>query len=93
MSALLVAVMAIVSRLPRDSPLKRIVVALSARVAATAAVGVLAIPATPIAGLDAVIDIGAPIALLWYWWTFIRNLRATGAGLAPASKTGTAKRR
>ncbi len=25
--------------------------------------------------LDAVVDIGAPLALLWYWWTFFRNAR------------------
>ncbi len=93
MSALLVALLVTVSRLPDDNPLKRILVALSYRVAATAAAGALTIPATPIPGLDAAIDIGAAIALLWYWWTFIRDLRANRASPAPASKTGTAKRR
>jgi hypothetical protein len=37
--------------------------------------GMLVIPSTPIPGLDAVIDIGAPLALIWYWWTFFRDAR------------------
>ena len=74
MSALLVVFLVIVSRMPDDNPLKRIMVALSYRIGATAAAGMLAIPATPIPGLDAVVDIGAPIALLWYWYTFFRDL-------------------
>ena len=59
MSALLVVFLVIVSRMPDDNPLKRIMVALSYRIGATAAAGMLAIPATPIPGLDAVVDIGA----------------------------------
>ena len=35
----------------------------------------LVIPATPIPGLDAIVDFGAPLALIWYWWTFFRNAR------------------
>jgi hypothetical protein len=76
MSALLVALIVIVSRMPDDNPLKRILWALSARVGATAAAGLVAAPATAIPGLDAVVDIGAPILLLWYWWTFFRGLWA-----------------
>src|SRR3984957_12356967 len=53
----------------------RILVALSYRVGATAAAGMLVIPAMPIPGLDAFVDIGAPLALIWYWWTFFRNAR------------------
>ncbi len=49
-----------------DNPLKRMMVALNYRVGATAAAGMLVIPATPIPGLDAVVDIGAPLALLWF---------------------------
>ena len=75
MSMVLAALMVIISRMPNDNPLKRILVALSFRVGATAAAGMLVIPSTPIPGLDAVIDIGAPIALLWYWWTFFRDAR------------------
>jgi hypothetical protein len=53
----------------------------------------LAIPATPIPGLDSVIDIGAPIALLWYWHTFFRNLRPGGdARTPPRGADGAARR-
>jgi hypothetical protein len=83
MSALLATLLVVISRMPNDNPLKRVMVALSYRVGATAAAGLIAIPATPIPGLDTVIDIGAPIALLWYWYTFFRNLRAGGPKAAP----------
>ena len=92
MSALLVALLVIVSRMPDDNPLKRILVALSYRVGATAAAGLIVAPATPIPGLDAVVDIGAPILLLWYWWTFFRSLWTDRARTAPAPKIGPAKR-
>ena len=75
MSVVLAALLVIISRLPNDNPLKRILVALSYRVGATAAAGMLVIPATPIPGLDAVVDIGAPLALIWFWWTFFRDAR------------------
>src|ERR1700727_1644286 len=26
----------------------------------------------PDPGLDAIVDFGAPLALIWYWWTFFR---------------------
>ena len=78
MSAILAALIVIISRMPNDNPLKRIMVALSYRVGATAAAGMLVIPATPIPGLDMAIDIGAPIALIWYWWTFFRDARRGG---------------
>jgi hypothetical protein len=75
MSVVLAALLVIISRLPDDNPLKRILVALAYRVGATAAAGMLVIPATPIPGLDAVVDIGAPLALIWFWWTFFRDAR------------------
>ena len=75
MSVVLAALLVIISRMPNDNPLKRILVALSYRVGATAAAGMLVIPATPIPGLDAVVDFGAPLVLIWYWWTFFRNAR------------------
>jgi hypothetical protein len=75
MSVVLGALMVIISRMPNDNPLKRIMVSLSYRVGATAAAGILVIPAMPIPGLDAVVDIGAPLALIWYWWTFFRDAR------------------
>jgi hypothetical protein len=73
MTAILAALIVIISRMPDDNPLKRIMVALSYRVGATAAAGMLVIPSTPIPGLDAVLDIGAPLVLIWYWWTFFRD--------------------
>ena len=75
MTVVLAALLVIISRMPNDNPLKRIMVALSYRVSATAAAGMLVIPSTPIPGLDAVIDIGAPLALIWYWWTVFRDAR------------------
>jgi hypothetical protein len=75
MSVVLAALLVIISRMPNDNPLKRILVALSYRVGATAAAGMLVIPATTIPGLDGIVDFGAPLALLWYWWTFFRNVR------------------
>jgi hypothetical protein len=92
MTVVLGALMVIVSRMPDDNPLKRVMTALSYRVGATAAAGMLAIPATPVPGLDVAIDIGAPIALLWYWYTFFRDLRANGLAPASSAKTGAAKR-
>jgi hypothetical protein len=73
MFALLVALIIIVSKMRDDNPLKRILSALSYRVGATVAAGALAIPIEPIPGLDAVYDIGVPIALIWYWFTFFRD--------------------
>ena len=69
--------------MPDDNPLKRILLALGYRVGATAAAGLIAAPATPVPGLDAVVDIGAPILLLWYWWTFFRDLRGNRARAQP----------
>jgi hypothetical protein len=91
MAAILAALMVIISRMPNDNPLKRIMVALSYRVGATAAAGMLLIPSTPIPGLDAVIDIGAPLVLVWYWWTFFRGA-FRGATKAPARKTAAPRR-
>jgi hypothetical protein len=77
MTVVLGALLVIISRMPNDNPLKRIMVALTYRIGATAAAGMLVIPATPIPGLDAIVDFGAPLALIWYWWTFFRDARRT----------------
>jgi hypothetical protein len=84
MFALLIALVVIVSRMPDDNPLKRILSALSWRVGATFAAGALAIPIEPIPGLDTLYDIGVPIALLWYWFTFFKGAR-TNSNPAPSS--------
>lgn len=96
MSALLIALLVIISKLPDDNPLKRILHALSYRVGATAAAGMLAIPVEPIPGLDALYDIAVPLALIWYWYTFFRNIVRTPANWPPAnpdSRSGQIPRR
>jgi len=73
MFGLLIALIVIVSKMPDDSPLKRILSALSYRLCATVAAGVIAIPIEPIPGLDTLYDLAVPIALIWYWFTFFRE--------------------
>src|ERR1700739_1510146 len=74
MTALLIALVVVVSKLPDDNPLKRVLTALSYRVGATAAAGMGAIPGEPIPGLDAAYDIAVPLVLIWYWYTFFRDV-------------------
>ena len=71
--ALCIVLIVVVSMLPDDNPLKRILTALSYRIAATLAVGMIAVPVEPIPGLDVLYDIAIPIALIWYWFTFFRD--------------------
>src|SRR6516165_452830 len=79
MFALCIVLLVVVSRMPDDNPLKRLLNALSHRVGATLAAGMIAIPVEPIPGLDALYDIAVPIALIWYWFTFLRDaLRPAG---------------
>jgi hypothetical protein len=75
MAALLIALVVIVSRMPETNPLKRLLTALSYRLGATLAAGAVAIPLEPIPGVDVAYDIGVPIALAWYWYTFFRDAR------------------
>jgi hypothetical protein len=86
MAALFVAAVVVVSRLPDTNPLKRILSALCYRLGATLAAGVVAIPIEPIPGLDVAYDIGVPIALIWYWWTFFRDARHTVPGRSQADQ-------
>ncbi len=90
MTALLIALVVIVSLLPDGNPLKRVFSALSYRVGATAAVGALALPMEPIPGLGEIYDVGAPILLLWYWYTFFRDLRQQRSP-APINPNGGAE--
>jgi hypothetical protein len=73
MFALCIVLIVVVSILPNDNPLKRILTALSFRVGATVAAGIVAVPVEPIPGLDVLYDIAIPIALIWYWFTFFRD--------------------
>ena len=72
-TALLIALVVVISKMPDTNPLKRILTALSYRLGATLAAGALAIPLEPIPGIDALYDIGVPIVLIWYWFTFFKN--------------------
>ena len=71
-TALLIALVVVISKMPDTNPLKRILTALSYRLGATLAAGALAIPLEPIPGIDVLYDIGVPIVLIWYWFTFLR---------------------
>ena len=73
MFALCIVLIVVISKMPDDNPLKRILTALSYRLAATLAAGAVAVPVEPIPGLDVLYDIAVPIALIWYWFTFFRD--------------------
>ena len=75
MFALLIGLIIVISKLPDDNPLKRVFTALSWRIAAMFGAGMLAIPIEPIPGLDVLYDVGAPIALIYFWYTFFRDVR------------------
>jgi hypothetical protein len=87
MTALLVVLIVIMARMRADNPVKRLLKALSYRMGATIAAGVLAIPIEPIPGLDVLYDIGAPLLLLIYWVSFFKNARRTM--LHPSARRGT----
>ena len=93
MFALCIVLIVVISKMPDDNPLKRILTALSYRLAATLAAGTVAIPIEPIPGLDVLYDIAVPIALIWYWFTFFRDaLRSSGGGAA-APRTSSSQTR
>jgi len=73
MTAMLIVLVVVISKLPNENPLKRVLTALSYRVGATAAAGAIAIPIEPIPGLDGIYDIAVPALLIWYWFTFFRD--------------------
>lgn len=94
MTGLLVVLVVVVSRLPDTNPLKRVLTLLTwklaARLGATAAAGVLAVPIEPIPGIDAAYDLAVPILLIWYWFTFFRELFRTGMRTAGMDTTAPA---
>jgi len=89
MFVLFIALVVVVSRLNDENPLKRILSALSYRAAATLAVGAVALPVEFLPGIDALYDIAAPIGLVWFWYTFFRDIYR-GAP-APGSRPPPAK--
>jgi hypothetical protein len=72
---MLAGLLFVIVRMPTRSPLKTTLTALCLRLAATIVAGMLAIPIEPIAGLDVVYDVGAPIMLLLYWISFFNSAR------------------
>jgi hypothetical protein len=72
--ALCLVLLVVVSRMPADNPLRQVLNLVIARIAATAAAGVIAIPIEPIPGLDALYNIGAPVLLAYYWFTLFKRV-------------------
>ena len=60
MFALCIVLIVVISKMPDDNPLKRILTALSYRLGATLAGGTLAIPIEPIPELDVLYDMAVP---------------------------------
>ena len=86
MFALYIVLVVVISKMPDDNPLKRILTALSYRLAATLAAGAVAVPVEPIPGLDVLYDVAVPIALIWYWFTFFRDALRSSGGEAAAPR-------
>ena len=74
-TSLLIVVLVVVANLPSANAFKHLLRLLAYRLGATAAAGMLAIPIEPIPGVDALFDLGAPVLLIWYWFTFFRDAR------------------
>lgn len=85
-AALLIALVVIVSKMPDTNPLKRVLTALSYRLGATLAAGALAVPLEPIPGVDVLYDIGIPLLLIWYWFTFFKDTYDIIEGLPAVSQ-------
>jgi hypothetical protein len=82
-AALLIALVVVVSKMPDTNPLKRILTALCYRLGATLAAGAVAIPLEPMPGIDLLYDIGVPLVLVWYWFTFFRDARRMTSDPSP----------
>jgi hypothetical protein len=83
MTGMLVVLVVAVSKMPDTNPLKRLLTALTYRLGATAAAGALAVPVQPFPGLDGAYDVAVPLFLIWYWFTFFRDVFFRG-GFRPA---------
>ena len=68
--ALLIVLLIVVARLPRDNPLRQLLGELCRHLAVTLVAGAVAIPIEPIPGLDVAYDTVVPLALLYYWGRF-----------------------
>jgi hypothetical protein len=78
--------------LPRGNRVRLLMSALAMRVGATALAGLVAVPIEPIAGLDVLYDVGAPLLLLIYWLRLVPQAASILRAL-PDSKTGAPGRR
>jgi hypothetical protein len=92
MTGMLVVLVVTVSKLPDTNPLKRLLTALTYRLGATAAAGVFAVPVQPVPGLDGAYDIVVPLLLLWYWFTFFRDVCFRGGWRPSPAPTSSAPR-
>ncbi|MGP0095127.1 MAG: hypothetical protein ACLPKB_35020 [Xanthobacteraceae bacterium] len=84
---LLITLVVVISKVPAENPLKRILTALSYRVGATLAAGAFAIPIEPIPVIDMLYDIGVPAVLIWYWYTFFRDAKPFGGPRSSTNRT------
>jgi hypothetical protein len=85
-AALLVVFIVVVSKMPSTNPLKRVLTALCYRLAATLTAGVAAIPLEAVPGIDLLYDIGVPLILVWYWFTFFRDARRMTSESSPPNQ-------
>ena len=85
MFAMCIVLIIVVSNLPDQNPLKRILTALSYRIGATLLAGAVAVPVEPIPGLDVLYDLAVPIVLIWYWFTFFRDALRSPTMASPQS--------
>ena len=85
MFAMCIVLIIVVSNLPAQNPLKRVLTALSYRIGATLLAGAVAVPVEPIPGLDVLYDLAVPVALIWYWFTFFRAALRSPTMASPPS--------
>jgi hypothetical protein len=83
-TALAIALLVVIAKLPHGHPLKHVLAMATHRLGATAAAGIFAIPIEPIPGLDVAYDIGIPMLLIWYWYTFFRDAARAQTTLRPS---------
>jgi hypothetical protein len=87
--ALFVVLLVVVSKMPRDNPLRMILSALSHRVGATAGLMIVDPVATGLPVVGEVFDLATIALLVYYWFTFFKQLvvmvRQSPAGHAESS--------
>ncbi|MGB8365063.1 MAG: hypothetical protein ACLQUZ_10125 [Rhizomicrobium sp.] len=87
-AALFAVLVVVISRLPNDNPLKRILTLLSYRLGATLVASAVAVPVEPVPGLDVAYDIGVPLPLVIYWISFFRAAGQIMAKASPPPRAG-----